>query len=96
MDTPNQKETDSQTGARPIIVKVNRKDVKFANRSATGAEIKSTAISQGVEIKQDFSLFEILENGKLDPVGDGQKVTLRPGQAFRAVAPDDNSNDSRS
>jgi hypothetical protein len=63
----------------------------FNERKATGAEIKTTAIGQGVPIQPDFALFELREHGVLKPVGDRDQVTLHPNQKFRAVAPDDNS-----
>lgn len=75
-----------------IIVKVNRQDVIFKNKKATGEKIKSNAIDQGVQIQQDFNLFEkIGGSGKLKPINDDQIITLHTKQEFRAVAPDDNS-----
>jgi hypothetical protein len=72
------------------IVTVNNRAVTFGDHKATGLEIKTTAISQGVPIQGDFALFE--EKGDhLKPVADGEEVTLHPNQKFRAVAPDDNS-----
>lgn len=87
----NKQEAGSQAPPHSVTVKVNSKDVTFADHKATGSEIKSTAISQGVDIKQDFSLFEVHQGGPLKPVPDGETVTLHPNQSFRAVAPDDNS-----
>src|SRR5687767_13299161 len=40
-----------------VTVTVNRHPVTFTERHATGAEIKATAIAQGVPIRQDFTLF---------------------------------------
>lgn len=74
-----------------VIVKVNGHDVTFHVHKALGAVIKATAIAQGVPIQQDFALFEVKGPGHLDPVPDDKEVALHPNQAFRAVAPDDNS-----
>lgn len=74
-----------------LIVKVNGHDVTFHIRKANGAEIKATAIAQGVPIQQDFALFEVKGPGHLDPVPDDREIALHPKQTFRAVAPDDNS-----
>jgi hypothetical protein len=89
--------TVQEAPARPepkphtVTVSVNEKDVVFRERKVTGAEIKATAISQGVAIQPDFSLFIVRSQGKLDQVGDRDEVTLHEGEKFRAVAPDDNS-----
>jgi hypothetical protein len=71
-------------------VEVNNKPVVIDGRDATGSKIKADAILQGVNIKQDFNLFE-REVGELKPVADDKIVKLHQGQEFRAVAPDDNS-----
>ena len=74
-----------------IVVKVNNRDVVFQKRQVTGAEIKSTAISQGVPIQQDFQLFEVRPAFPLKPIRDDEVVNLQGGEQFRATAPDDNS-----
>ena len=74
-----------------IAVTVNFKPVLFEQRKVTGIEIKDTAISQGVNILQDFVLFEVKGQGHLKPVADNEQVVLNPNDEFRAVAPDDNS-----
>lgn len=79
-----------------VTVLVNEKDVVFQDKKVKGAEIKATAISQGVNIQPDFGLFEVKGPGNLKPVGDTDEVTLHPNQKFRAVAPDDNSGGPRS
>jgi len=76
---------------KTITVAVNTKPVEFKLHKATGAEIKATAISQGVRIQQDFLLFEIREHAPLKPIRDDEIVELRDGLKFRATAPDDNS-----
>lgn len=75
-----------------IQIEVNRRHVVFREREATGAEIKATAITQGVAIQQNFALFEVRgASSQLAPVRDDETVKLHKGQRFRAVAPDDNS-----
>jgi hypothetical protein len=74
-----------------VTVTVNGHVVIFHTRKANGAEIKAAAIAQGVPIQQDFALFEVKGPGHLDQVPDDKDVELHPKQAFRAVAPDDNS-----
>jgi hypothetical protein len=78
-------------GPKVITVKVNNQPVVFEDHKATGAEIKATAIAQGVAIQADFALFEVKHGEPLKPIGDADTVTLHPQQAFRALAPDDNS-----
>lgn len=77
--------------AKDVIVKVNNHEVTFHDHKATGLEIKKTAISQKVPIQVDFALFEMKGQGQLKQIGDREIVELHKGQAFRAVAPDDNS-----
>jgi hypothetical protein len=75
-----------------VTVTVNNNPVVFQSNKALGSVIKSTAIAQGVQIQQDFNLFEKVGNSSnLKPIGDSEEVTLHPNQKFRAVAPDDNS-----
>ena len=74
-----------------IVVLLNEQKVVFHVRKATGAEIKSTAIAQGVSIKPDFSLFEVVGGNHLKPISDHDVVQLHDKQVFRATAPDDNS-----
>lgn len=77
--------------SKRVAVTVNGHTVIFEDHKATGAEIKQTAIQQGVAIQPDFALFEVKGPGKLKQIGDSDPVTLHEGQTFRAVAPDDNS-----
>lgn len=90
MDVVNQGSATSEI-AVSITVSVNRQPVTFHQRKATGAEIKATAISQGVAIQSDFNLFIVEGPNQLKPIGDTDVVELHPNQEFRAVAPDDNS-----
>lgn len=73
-----------------ISIMVNNKEVSFQDHQVTGAELKATAVSQGVGIQIDFALFE-KKGGNLKPIGDDEKITIHPNQVFVAVAPDDNS-----
>lgn len=84
---------EPQVDRKPVTVTVtvNRKPVTFTERHATGAEIKTAAIAQGVAIRQDFALFEVKGQGNLKPVRDDEKVSLNDKDEFRAIAPDDAS-----
>jgi hypothetical protein len=87
---------EKATGPRPpaakrVTVTVNERPVVFNQPDTTGAQIKSTAASQGVAIQPDFALFAVKEAGLLKQVGDDDLVSLQGQERFRAVAPDDNS-----
>ncbi len=77
--------------AHTVTVLVNERPVVFHQHQVTGAEIKATAIAQGVSIQPDFNLFEEKGHGTLKPVGDHDTVRLHQHQEFVATAPDDNS-----
>jgi hypothetical protein len=74
-----------------VVVSVNEQPVKLRGKTATGAEIKSEAIKQGVHIQQKFVLQEELPNGMSRIIGDADEVHLREHLRFTAIAPDDNS-----
>lgn len=74
-----------------VVVTVNNRSVTFQERHVTGAQIKETAIQQGVPIQIDFALFEEKGPKNLKQIGDAEKVSLHQDQRFKAVAPDDNS-----
>lgn len=76
---------------RSIAVTVNERLVNFSEHKVTGLEIKQAAIQQGIVIQEDFVLFEVKGNASLKQITDSETITLHPNQAFRAVAPDDNS-----
>ncbi len=76
---------------RTVTVTVNEQPVELEGKTATGAEIKSAAIAQGVLIQQNFVLQEELPNGTSRVIGDNDVVHLRPHLRFTAIAPDDNS-----
>jgi Multiubiquitin len=74
-----------------VTVSVNEQPVKLRGRSATGAEIKTAAIGQGVLIQPNFVLQEELPNGTSKIIGDADGLHLREHLRFTAIAPDDNS-----
>jgi hypothetical protein len=74
-----------------IVVTVNNQPVAFDQRRVTGAQIKHAAIAQGVSIQPDFALFEVGRGPALQQIPDGEMVELYPHEAFRTLAPDDNS-----
>src|SRR4051812_18487349 len=101
-EVTNERQTDHEHGKpdeppKMVTVKVNNKDVTFEDHKATGLQIKQTAIKQGVNINEDFALFEEKGGGNEDkeenlkPIDDNDTVTLHPNQRFRAVSPDDSS-----
>lgn len=83
------KEHDGEN--RTVTIFVNEQPVKLHGDTATGAQIKTVAIAQGVQIQQNFVLQEELPNGTSRIVGDNDKVHLREHLRFTALAPDDNS-----
>ena len=83
--------TPHESHPKVHTISVNEMPVKIEGRSATGAEIKTAAIAQGVLIKQNFVLQEELPNGTSRIIGDADSVHLRDHLRFTAIAPDDNS-----
>lgn len=92
-DVDSQHEARRENGdhGRTIVITVNEQSVTLPRGSATGAEIKAAAITQGAHIQPNFVLQEELPNGTSRIVGDGDKVRLRPHLRFTAIQPDDNS-----
>jgi hypothetical protein len=81
-----------RTERRTITILVNKNKVTFDHRRVTGLEIKETAIRQGVNIQTSFVLYQILPDESLGPqIDDDQRLVLKDCEAFRCVAPDDNS-----
>lgn len=74
-----------------FTVTVNEQPVRLHGKVATGAEIKTVAIRQGVLIQQNFILQEELPNGTSRVIGDNDQVHLREHLRFTAIPPDDNS-----
>jgi hypothetical protein len=79
-----------RTRRRGVTVKVNTRPVHFTRWVVTGLEIKTTAISQGLPIKEDFVLY-LKRDGDLKTIGDTDKVRLEECETFTCLAPDDNS-----
>jgi hypothetical protein len=69
-----------------VTVSVNDHPVKLLGHSATGREIKTAAIEQGVPIHLDFVLEEDLPDGARRTVGDEEQVPLRDNLRFAAHA----------
>ena len=88
---PVSEQKNAHADPKTITVMVNNHQVVFQDHKATGLEIKRTAIQQGVNIQEDFLLFQVKGGGKLDPVADDKTVTLNKNDEFRATAADDNS-----
>jgi hypothetical protein len=84
------KEHDRGNEHDGVEIRVNRQPVHMAAREATGLQIKEAAIAQQVEIQLDFVLSGKV-HGKLEVIGDQQRVELHHDEEFSAVAPDDNS-----
>ncbi len=75
-----------------ITVTVNNKPVRFTKRRVSGLEIKTTAIDQGVEIDVGCVLYPQKPGGGRDPaIADATEVELHECDAFKCIAPDDNS-----
>ena len=71
-----------------VEVSVNDKPVVLEGARQTGASVKKAAIEQGLRIAEDFVLSVELGDGKTKPVGDDEKITVRPGERFLAVEKD--------
>lgn len=82
-----------QGGPKPkqIEIEVNAKPVIVDERELTGAEIKATAIAQGVSIQPEFALYVDLANGTSKAVGNDELIRVHPHMSFSAIAQDDNS-----
>ncbi|MBS2028789.1 MAG: multiubiquitin domain-containing protein [Deltaproteobacteria bacterium] len=79
-----------QPHPEPVTIEVNKRPVTMPDKKATGLQVKKEAIAQGVSIKADFLLFRV--DGKAQhQIADDQEIELHKDEAFRAVAPDDNS-----
>ena len=78
--------------AEECKVRVNEDVVVLVGDQHKPADIKRTAIEQGVEIKQDFVL-SIIEDGqkKTRIVVEDEVIVVKADTCFAAVAHDDNS-----
>jgi hypothetical protein len=65
--------------------------VRLEGRRHTGLQIKEAAIAQGVKIKPDFILFEILGPGHTREVKDEETVEVNHHSKFDAIPDDDQS-----
>lgn len=74
-----------------ITIFVNEQPVEFHLHVATGGEIKTSAIAQGVQIQLNFVLQLELPNGTSSIIGDNDSVHLHNHMRSTAIAPDDNS-----
>lgn len=72
-------------------IEVNGKKVNMPEGPASGLEIKTAAIEQGVEITMKFVLHQEMPNGTGQIIGNDDKVEVRDHLSFTAIAPDDNS-----
>ena len=70
---------------------VNNKPVLIEKGERTGLEIKEAGIAAGLPIKADFLLSLDGPDGQSKSIGDTDRVKVRTGQYFTAVADDDNS-----
>jgi hypothetical protein len=91
IQSPPGKESEGGAEHHEVTVTVNEQAVTLRGTVATGAQIKSAAIGQGVQIQANFVLQEELPNGTSRVVGDNDDVHLRAHLRFTAIAPDDNS-----
>ena len=73
-----------------ITVNVTHK-VKIQRGVRTGAEIKAAAISQGVPIKESFTLSQELPDGGSKVIGNDDPVRIKGGEEFLAIDDHDDS-----
>lgn len=78
---------------RPLEIEifVNEKPVTLRRGVRTGLEIKQEAIDDGVAIQLDFVLSLETGPGQTRIIGDRDRVRVKPGQRYVAIADDDNS-----
>ena len=75
-----------------ITITVNTKyQIEIDGPRLSGLGIKEAAIAQGVPIKLDFQLSEILPSGGHKIIGNDDEVTINKTSKFIATADDDNS-----
>jgi hypothetical protein len=83
-------EHDLAEERRAVEITVNRKPVRLEKHRITGQEIIDAALAQGVAIEPDFVLSE-KRGAEWVRIRPNEEVTVRSGDQFRAVSPDDNS-----
>ncbi len=74
-----------------IEISVNGKSFMIRRGVHTGLEIKHAAVDAGVAIQLDFVLSLETGAGQTRIIGDRDRVRVKPGQKFLAIADDDNS-----
>lgn len=74
-----------------IEISVNGKAVTIRRGVRSGIEIKQAAINAGVAIQLDFVLSLETGAGQARIIGDHDRIRVKPGQSFLAIADDDNS-----
>ncbi|WP_413989806.1 multiubiquitin domain-containing protein [Labrys okinawensis] len=74
-----------------IEIFVNEKPVTIRRGVRSGLEIKQAAIADSVAIQLDFILSLETRPGHTRIVGDRDRIRVKPGQRFLAIADDDNS-----
>jgi hypothetical protein len=66
---------------------VNKQRVLLERETATGAEIKAAAIAQGMNVRPNFVLVEVLANGTSRAVAENEVVRVRENNRLITVAP---------
>lgn len=82
---------DAKHPVKQVTVHVNERPVVIPGHRATGLEIKTAAIAQGVPIEADFILVEELAHGRTKVIGDDDPVHLGHHSRFLANDGDDNA-----
>lgn len=81
-----------RTERHDVTVRINTKPVTLDHRRVTALQLKEAAIAQHVAIETGFNLYRILADDSLSPViANDVRLRLIECEAFRCVAPDDNS-----
>lgn len=89
MASPDKPDKDPKP--KKIQIEVNGNEIVVPEKEMTGAEIKTAAIEQNVQIQQNFVLQLELPNGTSKVIADTEEVKLHNHMSFTAIAPDDNS-----
>ena len=76
----------SELHRHTVSVFVNDKAVELRGKAVSGSHIKTSAIEQGVHIKESFTLIEQLAGGATRVIGDQDEVQLHEGMKFAATA----------
>jgi hypothetical protein len=83
-ESGNEKHAGEKHKNHIVTVSVNEQPVKLLGHEATGHEIKTAAIEQGVQIQLKFVLEEKLPDGSRRIVENHEKVHLREDLRFTA------------